>query len=148
MLTRIYEGGCERWIENPHPPIPLCLLVFGYLIAKLFKNWLWILRVCDTLKLASCSNVGFSQWKLHVFRVLTRNSEWASNFAPGDQWIKRFNRERFPMVLRKWKSFFFDRRNTLFNSEFNTNSEYVILFQKYFEQKKWIYRHLCFILYY
>jgi len=34
------------------------------------------------------------------------------------------------------KVVFFDRRNTLFNSEFNTNSEYVILFQKYFEQKK------------
>jgi hypothetical protein len=76
----------------------------------------------NSLLLAFCSNIGLTRWKLHAFRILTRNSESASNSASKDVWIKRFWKKTFfdgPGVPyrckttgKKWKSFF-DRKKYL-----------------------------------
>jgi hypothetical protein len=60
---------------------------------------------------------------------------------------KTISKNIFFMVLGSPTGAKRQAKNTPFQSEFDADSEYVILFQKFFGQKKWPYRYLSFLGY-
>ena len=107
----------------------------------------------NSLLLASCSNMGLSRWKLHAFRILTRNSESASNSASDDVWPKRVWEKkifdgpgvpyRCKTAGKKWKSFF-DRKKYLILLRISRWFRIYNSFSKIFWTKKWPYRYSSF----
>ena len=98
----------------------------------------------NSLLLASYSKIAFSQGKPRCFWILIWYLESALNSASNDVWIKKklekkiFDGPGVPYRCEttgeKWKSVF-EKKSTSFYSEFNADSEYVILFKKYFGRK-------------